>query len=257
MKRTEVGSLVRVPGVGMCARVGVVLVSVVAFIVGDSDATNGRRCALKSVAVEGVKFDCKQESWLRIISGSLRGRALGKVPEGVRPTTDRVRESLFSALGDIEGERVLDLFAGTGALGLEAYSRGAGSVVFVERSKRTARALKKRFEQLGLETGRELRLLETDARRAIKRLSGRGKELDAEVEQFDLVFLDPPYEEGAAESEREPTLEALFASGLLSETATVVVEGPTRHPLRPLPGIRIVTERRYGDTTLSWVEATA
>ena len=188
---------------------------------------------------------------MRIISGSLGGRSLGKVPDGVRPTTDRVRESLFSALGNVEGDRVLDLFAGTGALGLEAYSRGAEGVVFVERSKRTARALKKRFEQLGLESGTELRLLETDARRAIKRLSESGEE------RFDLVFLDPPYEEGAAESEREPALEALFSSGILSESARVVVEGPTRHPLRPLPGLRVVTERRYGDTTLSWIEATS
>lgn len=185
---------------------------------------------------------------MRIISGHLRGRELGRVPEGVRPTTDRVRESLFSSLGPLEGSVVLDLFAGTGALGLEAYSRGAERVVFVERAKSVARALQRRLHGLGLADEDALRLLVTDARRALKRLAEAGES------GFDLVFVDPPYVEGG-ESEREPILEALFASGLLDSEATVVVEGPTRHPLLPLPGIRVVDERRYGDTLLTWLTA--
>lgn len=185
---------------------------------------------------------------MRIISGHLRGRDLGRVPEGVRPTTDRVRESLFSSLGALEGCAVLDLFAGTGALGLEAYSRGAARVVFVERSKGVARALQKRLKSLGLEDDDALRLVVTDARRAIKRLA------EGEGAAFDLAFVDPPYVEGG-ESEREPILEALFTSGLLEPQAKVVVEGPTRHPLPPLPGIRVVDERRYGDTLLTWLTA--
>lgn len=185
---------------------------------------------------------------MRIISGRLRGRDLGDVPDGVRPTTDRVRESLFSALGPLEGCAVLDLFAGTGALGLEAYSRGAERVVFVERAKRVARALQKRLQRLGLVDDRALRLVVSDARRALERLAERGEA------GFDLVFVDPPYVEGG-ESEREPILEALFASGLLDSEAVVVVEGPTRHPLPPLPGIRVVDERRYGDTLLTWLTA--
>lgn len=185
---------------------------------------------------------------MRIISGHLRGRDLGRVPDGVRPTTDRVRESLFSSLGPLEGCAVLDLFAGTGALGLEAYSRGADRVVFVERAKSVARALQKRLQRLGLAEEEKLRLVVTDARRALKRLAEAGEG------GFDLVFVDPPYVEGG-ESEREPILEALFTSGLLDSEATVVVEGPTRHPLRPLPGIRVVDERRYGDSLLTWLTA--
>lgn len=185
---------------------------------------------------------------MRIISGHLRGRDLGRVPDGVRPTTDRVRESLFSSLGSLEGCAVLDLFAGTGALGLEAYSRGAGRVVFVERAKSVARALQKRLQRLGLADEERLRLVVTDAHRALKRLAEAGEP------GFDLVFVDPPYVEGG-ESEREPILEALFTSGLLDSEAVVVVEGPTRHPLRPLPGIRVVDERRYGDSLLTWLTA--
>ena len=185
---------------------------------------------------------------MRIISGHLRGRDLGRVPDGVRPTTDRVRESLFSSLGALEGCAVLGLFAGTGALGLEAYSRGADRVVFVERSKGVARALRKRLQRLGLAEEERLRLVVADARRALKRLAEAGEA------GFDLVFVDPPYVEGG-ESEREPILEALFTSGLLDSEAMVVVEGPTRHPLRPLPGIRVVDERRYGDSLLTWLTA--
>ena len=183
---------------------------------------------------------------MRIISGHLRGRDLGRVPDGVRPTTDRVRESLFSSLGGLEGCRVLDLFAGTGALGLEAYSRGAERVLFVERSKGVARALQKRLSMLGLEDDEALHLVVSDARRALRRLADGGET------PFDLAFVDPPYVEGG-ESEREPVLEALFGSELLGPQAMVVVEGPTRHPLRPLPGIRVVDERRYGDTLLTWL----
>jgi 16S rRNA G966 N2-methylase RsmD len=122
--------------------------------------------------------------------------------------------------------------------------------VFVERAKRTARALKKRLEKLDLAEMPELRVIEADARRAIKQISESGGQ------KFDLVFLDPPYAEGESRTEREPTLEALFASGILSTSAIVVVEGPTRHPLPPLPGVRVVNQRRYGDTMLTWLEAT-
>lgn len=184
---------------------------------------------------------------MRIISGTLRGRDLGSVPDGVRPTSDRVRESLFSALGALDGLAVLDLFAGTGALGIEAYSRGAKPIVFVERSRKVARALRKRLTALELDPQQhpEIRLLETDAIRGLRRLaqdSGAG---------FDLVFMDPPYADG----DRERTLEAVFSSGLLNPAARVVVEGPRRHPVPPLPGMRVVHERRYGDTLLTWLEA--
>jgi 16S rRNA (guanine966-N2)-methyltransferase len=182
---------------------------------------------------------------MRIISGELGGRDLGSVPNGVRPTSDRVRESLFSTLGNLTAVRVLDLFAGTGALGLEALSRGAAHVVFVERSRRVARELTRRLERLDLGDSDAIDVLVTDAQKAIRRLR-----LDS-VEPFDLVFLDPPYDQG----EREPTLRLLFSAGILAAHARVVVEGPKRHPLCALPGARVVDERHYGDTTLTWLES--
>ncbi len=180
---------------------------------------------------------------MRIIAGRLRGRALGPVPEGVRPTADRVRESLFSVLGSVEGLRVLDLCAGTGALGIEAFSRGAEVVVWVERSRAVARALAARLADLGLETGESLRLVVTDARTALRRWSESGEPA------FDLVFFDPPY----ASEERDAILAALFASPVVGPHSTVVVEGARRHPLPAVIGSRVVDERRYGDTVLTWL----
>jgi 16S rRNA (guanine966-N2)-methyltransferase len=182
---------------------------------------------------------------MRIIAGRLRGRDLGSVPVGVRPTSDRVRESLFSILGSVEGLSILDLFAGTGAFGLEAISRGAGSVVFVDQSRLVARGLRQRIVQLGLEESSEIRILTSDVKKAIGRLA---RESPA---HFDLVFLDPPYEEG----DRLGTVDVLFASGILSDAARVVVEGPKRHPFAPRPGSTILDERDYGDTKLTWLEA--
>lgn len=182
---------------------------------------------------------------MRIISGRLGGRDLGRVPEGVRPTSDRVRESLFSSLGSVEGLRVLDLFAGTGALGLEAISRGADQVVFVDRSRQVIRGLRARLATLGLDDPGSVQILALDAKKAIGRLaSANGK-------GFDLVFLDPPYEEG----DRVGTLTALFSAGILEAHARVVVEGPKRHPLPALSGVRVLEERDYGDTKLTWLES--
>ena len=89
-----------------------------------------------------------------------------------------------------------------------------------------------------------MRLLTSEAKKAIKRLAREGEA------EFDLVFLDPPYEKG----DREGTLTALFEAGILSEHARVVVEGPKRHPLPPLSGVRVFDERDYGDTKLTWLE---
>jgi len=183
---------------------------------------------------------------MRIIAGGLRGRDLGTVPEGVRPTADRVRESLFSVLGSVEGLRVLDLCAGTGALGLEAHSRGADAVLFVERSRSVARALSARLSDLGLAGEPSLRIEVADALTAIEKLA------EASEPAFDLVFFDPPY----AASDREGILAALFASPVAAPRATVVVEGSRRHPLPAIAGTRVVDERRYGDTVLLWLVRT-
>ena len=183
---------------------------------------------------------------MRIIAGRLGGRDLGSVPKGVRPTSDRVRESLFSVLGSTEGLSVLDLFAGTGAFGLEAISRGAQGVVFVDQSRQVVRELEKRILSLGLDRKADsIQILTSDAQRAIRRLATEGRP------RFDLVFVDPPYEEG----DRVGILDALFASTLLNHAATVVVEGPKRHPLSPRPGMTLLDARDYGDTRLTWLES--
>src|SRR5262245_38258932 len=124
---------------------------------------------------------------MRIISGELRGRRL-KAPPGLatRPTSDRLREALFNILGgDVAGSRFLDVFAGSGAVGLEAYSRGADSVGFVEHSRRALALLEENVEHCGASEG--VRIVARDALSALRSLATKG-------EEFDIVFVDPPYE---------------------------------------------------------------
>jgi len=177
----------------------------------------------------------------RAAGGADRGARAGRLPtpvgDAVRPTSDRVREALFGRLGELEGARVLDLFAGTGALGIEALSRGAAYAVFVERAPAALVALRANLAALGLEG--TARVVRGNAVAAVARLGRAG-------ERFDLILLDPPYASGEA----APALRALVASGALAPDATVVVESGRRHPVPPVPGLRRVDERRYGDTVL-------
>jgi 16S rRNA (guanine966-N2)-methyltransferase len=168
---------------------------------------------------------------VRVIAGAFRGRRL-EAPRGggTRPTADRVREALFSMLGDLGGVRVLDLYAGSGALGIEALSRGAASAVFVERDLRAAATIKRNLDALGADA--EVR--RQDALRFLA--AGQGT--------FDLVFCDPPYDlapaPAAALAERLPAV--------TSEDARIVTESDKRRPLElPLP---ILRERTYGDTRI-------
>lgn len=174
---------------------------------------------------------------MRIITGTARGARL-KAPKGMetRPTSDRVKESLFSILGArVRGRRVLDLFAGTGSLGLEALSRGAARAVLVDRA--TEAVLRDNAAHTRLAGA--ARVVRADVFRALARLSAEG-------ETFDLVFCDPPYGKGLWER----ALTALDASALLAEDALVVVEcggGETETP--PLCALAPVREELYGRTT--------
>jgi len=164
---------------------------------------------------------------MRVVAGRYGGRTL-KAPRGreVRPTADRVREALFSILGPLDGVRVLDLFAGTGALGIEALSRGAAACVFVDVDTRPVEA---NLDALGI--GAEVR---------------RGTALSAlkAGDQYDLVLLDPPYRDAARLG---PQLtEAL--PPVLGASARVVSESDRRHPLDL--GLPLLDERRYGDTLI-------
>lgn len=171
--------------------------------------------------------------------GFLGGRRLvAPAGRGVRPTTDRVREAIFARLGALDGARVLDLYAGTGALGIEAISRGAASVVFVERARASLEVLERNLATFGL--AQRARVLRRDAAAALAALGQA-------AERFDLVLLDPPYEMG----EEERALCALVSAGVLAPGAVVVVERSRRHALASIAGLVLEDERRYGDTVVS------
>lgn len=174
----------------------------------------------------------------RIIAGSLGGRRI-ETPkgDGTRPTSDRVRESLFSSLeselGQLDGLRVLDLFAGTGALGLESLSRGAASAVFVESDARAAAVIARNVATLGV-AGRVAR---TTAGRFVS---------SAPTAQFDLVFIDPPY---AVETTVVTELVAALRPAL-ADGALLVVERSTRDRFAWPEGVEGLREKKYGETTL-------
>jgi 16S rRNA (guanine(966)-N(2))-methyltransferase RsmD len=181
---------------------------------------------------------------VRVTGGRLLGRRLRSAPAGTRPSSDRVRVALFARLGDLEGARVLDLYAGTGTLGIEALSRGAEAVVFSERAPRSLAVLRENVQALGLEA--QARILAGDAVRTIARLGREGA-------RFDLVLLDPPYAAG----EVGRALEALVAARLLVPGAVVVVESGRRHPVPAVEGLAALDERRYGDTLITRLAAAA
>ena len=172
---------------------------------------------------------------MRIVGGELGSRRLVRPPPGVRPTSDRVRESVFGWLDELAGQRVLDLYAGTGALAIESLSRGARQAVFVDRAPGSLRVIRQNLSQLGLED--RSRVLRGDAARWARRLGRSG-------ERFDLIFVDPPYDAGEAGR----ALSAIVEADLLVCVGTVVVETAKRHPLAAVPGLTVLDERCYGDT---------
>ena len=187
----------------------------------------------------------------RIIAGQAKGRRLLVPAKGTRPTSDRVRESLFNTLtSELLAENqswstlsVLDLYAGSGALGIEAASRGAQPVVLVEKARLAAEIIRKNIDLVGLPG---LQLLST----GVADLLGRTPSV-----AFTLVFADPPYDVSAG-SLRE-LLNSLVETGWVAPLARVVVERPTSDPEAPLPDFWIdFSQRRYGDTTLWYGRAT-
>jgi len=170
---------------------------------------------------------------LRVVAGEFRGRRL-KTPPGAltRPTADRVREAVFSMLGPVDELVVLDLYAGSGALGIEALSRGAGAVTFVDRDAGALAAVQDNLDALGTAA----RVIRGDAFDFLRSDEGA---------MYDLVFLDPPYDSarelGGSLSEVLP--------GVLAEDAVIVTESDKRQPLElTLP---LVRERVYGDTRIA------
>jgi 16S rRNA (guanine966-N2)-methyltransferase len=169
---------------------------------------------------------------VRVIAGEFKGRRLHTARgTRTRPTADRVREALFSMLGDVSGARVLDLYAGSGALGIEALSRGAASAVFVERDQHALAALRRNLDAVGAEAGVRRR----DVLRFLASPEGT----------FDLVFCDPPYDDA-------PRLAVPLSDGLpamLEPNARIVTESDKRNPL--VLSLPLVVERAYGDTRIA------
>ncbi|MEE9231434.1 MAG: 16S rRNA (guanine(966)-N(2))-methyltransferase RsmD [Acidobacteriota bacterium] len=177
---------------------------------------------------------------LRVIAGSAGGRRLRSLPGlEVRPTLDRVKQAVFSSLGvELKGARFLDLFAGTGAVGIEALSRGARSVVFVDNSRRCCDVLRQNLEDCGLE-GRA-RVIQSDWESALVELRHPG-------EPFDIAYVDPPY----SRTGEAQILEA--AAGLTTPNGCLLFE----HLLRNAPPERVGDRVRgrtapYGQTAITW-----
>ena len=175
----------------------------------------------------------------RIVAGAAGGRRLAVPPRGTRPTTDRVREAVFNVLAsrvDFDGLRVLDLFAGSGALGLEALSRGAAAVLFVDSDRRAADVISRNIATVGL-AGANVR------RAAVAAV------LASAGGPVDLVFADPPYEMSTADV--DAVLAGLESNGWVAPGGVVVVERPvSAAPLTWPAGWTAWPERRYGDTRI-------
>lgn len=176
---------------------------------------------------------------MRVVGGSLRSRTL-RAPKGssTRPTTDRVRESLFAVLGDVAGLEVLDLYAGTGALAIEALSRGAARAVCVESARPALSVIAENREELGLADR-----LEIVGRKVVEALRME--------RTFDLVFADPPWADVP-----ELTRDLARLPMLLNEDALVCVEHASRDQPPALPGLTIDETRTWGDTAVTFYRTT-
>ena len=177
---------------------------------------------------------------MRIVAGSCRGAKIF-APKGLdtRPTSDRVREAAFNLVGPVDGASVLDLYAGSGAMGLEALSRGAASAVFVESDRDACRTIVRNLEKLSL------RGAEVACRDVLRFLA-------AERRRFDLILVDPPYDVVESVAVRLAT----YLPAVIAESGLVVLESSSR--LEPeLPPLALRTSRRYGSARVSLFEAPA
>ncbi len=175
---------------------------------------------------------------MRVIAGKYKGRKLETpVDYSVRPTADKVKEAMFSILmGKIRESRFLDLFAGTGSIGIEALSRGASSCVFGDSSRESIKLIKKNIELCG--AGDAATVVSGDFR----------KVLDAQDDKFDIIFLDPPYGRGFI----EPSFESISKLSLLNDEGLIIAEHRRDEELpEELYGLKKLKERKYGRIVLS------
>jgi len=180
---------------------------------------------------------------MRIVAGKYRGRLLLTVRgQGVRPTSDRLRETLFNILApQIVGSRFLDLCAGSGAIGIEALSRGASNVTLVERSRTACSLIRKNLESLGIE--RDAAVVCRDAEPAVRSLAGQEA-------QFDIIFFDPPY----ACTIHGPVLDLIARGHLLSEDGIVVIEHRAKAPPgSEFAGLKVYRQLKQGESALTFM----
>jgi 16S rRNA (guanine966-N2)-methyltransferase len=182
---------------------------------------------------------------MRVIAGLAKGRRL-KTPKGseLRPTADRVKEALFNILPhDLSGRRVLDLFAGTGNLSVEALSRGAERALLIDFSREATKVIEENLRSIGFAA--KSRVLTASVFKAARALARSG-------ERFELIFLDPPYDQGLVED----TLRTIAKEGLLEENGVIVAEHSVREKVQEryggYGGLALSDQRRYGDTELSF-----
>lgn len=174
---------------------------------------------------------------MRVIAGEAKGRRLKSPSTGTRPMTDRMKEAVYSVLGEVEGLRVLDLFAGSGSLGLEAISRGADTAMFVDSARDAVVSLEANIESTGL--AKKSEVVWADVSSTLSRPPEK---------RMDLIFVDPPYSmlPGAVQE----TLEALVMGGYLADEGRIVLHRPQKErQLRPL-GLALSWERDYGQSTV-------
>lgn len=181
---------------------------------------------------------------MRVIAGKYKGRTLFS-PKGdaIRPTTDRIKENVFNLIqGRIAGAAFLDLFGGTGAMSVEALSRGAVRAVIVDASRDSVALIKKNFQKVGV--GKEGQILEVPYDIALKRLTG---------ERFDLIYLDPPYRADYYED----ILARIREADVLAADGVVLFEHATARGFSVVPGYEIADSRKYGSVTLEILKRVA
>lgn len=191
---------------------------------------------------------CKDDS-MRVIAGSQKGRRLLSLKGAwVRPTSARVKEALFSILGDrISQANFLDLYAGTGAIGIEALSRGAGLVVFVEPSHASLHILRTNLDRCHLSSNAEI------CAYSVEEFLKRAGRLQRNI-VFDIVFADPPYRSDSAST----LLPLLERSVIIGPETIVILEHPTKHAIPTRIGrLSLIRQYRYGDTSLSRFQVTS
>jgi 16S rRNA (guanine966-N2)-methyltransferase len=174
---------------------------------------------------------------VRVIAGVAKGRRLKSPIAGTRPMADRMKESLFSSLGEFDGLRILDLYAGSGSLGLEALSRGAERSLFVENAQDAIQKLRQNVDATGLEDRSEV--LWADVSSTLARPA---------EDRVDLIFLDPPYSMPTATVRQD--LEAIVMGGWLADDGRVVLHRPVKDSRFDPFGLKIVWQREYGQSQI-------